>query len=82
MIVDGNVIEKSLLDENYTMSVKDIYTKIKEKKKISTIIFQNKYCSIKLQDIKADFYLLQIYDKIIEKNEIIKLLIKPLEIYS
>ena len=82
MIVDGNVIEKSLLDKNCTISVKDIYTKIKEKKKISTIIFQNKYCSIKLQDIKEDFYLLQIYDKIKEKNEIIKLLIKPLEIYS
>ena len=82
MIVEEDTIDNRFIDKYESISVKDIYKKIKEKKYVMLyIILQNKNCSIKLKQITDDFYSFEINYK--EKNTIenVDLLTNPLKLY-
>ena len=86
MITEEDTIENIFIDECKSISVMDIYDKIKSIKKKKNInphiIFENKNCLIKLKDDTGDKYILESKNK---KNDIInsiELLKKPLKIYD
>ena len=82
LVFEDDTLDKIYIGTDKVITIKKIYYEIERKKseKFSSIIFQNKKVLIKLKKIEEDFYVIEINDKIKNKNKSYELLKKPIEI--
>ena len=76
LVFEDDTLDKIYIGTDKVITIKKIYYEIERKKseKFSSIIFQNKKVLIKLKKIEEDFYVIEINDKIKNKNKSYELL--------